>query len=65
MASLNVARVEGGEEALGEHALGVEGPIREFYIVGSHDTAGQSLWRTEIGWPVFQTASPAGHGVMG
>jgi hypothetical protein len=26
-----------------EHALGVEGPVREFYLVGSHDTADQTL----------------------
>jgi hypothetical protein len=38
-----------------EHALGVEGPLREFYVVGSHETADQALWRTEIGWPIFQT----------
>jgi DNA-binding transcriptional MerR regulator len=39
-----------------EHALGVEGPLREFYVVGSHETAEQALWQTEIGWPIFQTA---------
>jgi hypothetical protein len=38
-----------------EHALGVEGPLREFYVVGSHETADQTLWRTEIGWPIFHT----------
>jgi len=38
-----------------EHALGVEGPLREFYIVGSHETADQTLWQTEIGWPIFHT----------
>ena len=31
------------------------GPLREFYVVGSHETADQTLWRTEIGWPIFQT----------
>jgi hypothetical protein len=39
------------------HALAVDGPIREYYLVGQHDTADTSQWRTEIGWPVFQTAS--------
>jgi hypothetical protein len=24
--------------------------------VGPHDTPEKSAWRTEIGWPVFQTA---------
>jgi hypothetical protein len=38
-----------------EHALGVEGPLREFYVVASHETADQTLWRTEIGWPIFHT----------
>ncbi|MFG1711041.1 MerR family transcriptional regulator [Nonomuraea sp. M3C6] len=39
------------------HALAVDGPIREYYVVGQHDTADTSQWRTEIGWPVFQTGA--------
>ena len=39
-----------------EHALAVDGPIRERYLVGRHDTADESAWRTEIGWPVFHVA---------
>jgi DNA-binding transcriptional MerR regulator len=39
------------------HALAVDGPIREYYLVGPHDTADQSQWRTEIGWPIFQTTA--------
>ena len=39
------------------HALAVEGPIREYYLVGQHETADTSQWRTEIGWPIFQTAT--------
>jgi DNA-binding transcriptional MerR regulator/effector-binding domain-containing protein len=38
-----------------EHALGVDGPIREYYLYGRHDTPDESAWRTEIGWPIFQT----------
>jgi len=38
-----------------EHALAVEGPIREYYLVGPEDTLEESAWRTEIGWPIFQT----------
>ena len=38
-----------------EHALAVEGPIREYYLVGRHETSDESEWRTEIGWPIFQT----------
>ena len=35
-----------------EHAIGIDGPLREFYVAGAHDTADESLWRTEIGWPI-------------
>ncbi|HEY6478932.1 MAG TPA: MerR family transcriptional regulator [Streptosporangiaceae bacterium] len=38
-----------------DHALAVEGPIREYYVVGPHETADENQWRTEIGWPIFQT----------
>jgi DNA-binding transcriptional MerR regulator len=38
-----------------EHALAVEGPLREYYLVGPQDTPEESAWRTEIGWPIFQT----------
>jgi effector-binding domain-containing protein len=37
------------------HALAVEGPLREFYLVGPHDTSDMTAWRTEIGWPIFHT----------
>ncbi len=40
------------------HALGLDGPIREYYLVGRRDTPDESAWRTEIGWPVFSTAAP-------
>jgi effector-binding domain-containing protein len=43
-----------------DHALAVDGPIREYYVVGRHETADESLWRTEIGWPIFRTAVSAG-----
>jgi DNA-binding transcriptional MerR regulator len=39
-----------------EHALAVDGPIREYYLSGRHDTPDESAWRTEIGWPIFRTA---------
>lgn len=35
------------------HALAVDGPLREYYRVGRLDTADESRWRTEIGWPIF------------
>jgi len=37
------------------HELAVEGPIREYYLVGQRETADESRWRTEIGWPIFRT----------
>lgn len=40
-----------------QHALAVEGPIREYYLVGRNDTVDESQWRTEIGWPVFFTGA--------
>jgi DNA-binding transcriptional MerR regulator len=38
-----------------QHALAVEGPLREYYLVGPQDTPEERAWRTEIGWPIFQT----------
>ncbi len=38
-----------------DHALAVEGPIREYYPVGAHETSDEAQWRTEIGWPIFDT----------
>jgi hypothetical protein len=39
-----------------QHAIAVDGPVREYYLSGRHDTPDESDWRTEIGWPIFQTA---------
>jgi DNA-binding transcriptional MerR regulator len=39
------------------HALAVDGPLREYYPVSIIDTLDESLWRTEIGWPIFNTAA--------
>lgn len=41
------------------HALRVDGPIREYYVVGRQDTADENAWRTEICWPIFSTGSAA------
>jgi DNA-binding transcriptional MerR regulator len=38
-----------------ERAIGVQGPIREAYLVGALDTPDETRHRTEICWPVFQT----------
>lgn len=39
------------------HALAVDGPIRETYLVGPRDTEVSARWRTEIGWPVFRLSA--------
>ncbi|HZC52426.1 MAG TPA: MerR family transcriptional regulator [Mycobacterium sp.] len=41
-----------------DHALAVEGPIREYYPIGPHETSDEHQWRTEIGWPIFDTGQP-------
>jgi DNA-binding transcriptional MerR regulator len=38
-----------------EHAIAVDGLIREYYLVGPPDSDDESTWRTEIGWPIFET----------
>jgi DNA-binding transcriptional MerR regulator len=53
--------------ALGAHVaereIGVDGPIREQYLVTAFDTDDESQHLTEVCWPVFQTTPPAdGHG---
>ena len=42
-----------------EREIGVQGPIREDYLVGARETADVSEHRTEICWPVFQTTPAA------
>jgi DNA-binding transcriptional MerR regulator len=39
-----------------ERAVGVEGPIREHYLVGPFESDSEPEWRTEVCWPVFRTA---------
>ncbi|KAA8880625.1 MerR family transcriptional regulator [Nocardia colli] len=40
-----------------ERAIGVDGPIRENYLVTADDIADESRHRTEVCWPVFHTVS--------
>jgi DNA-binding transcriptional MerR regulator len=37
-----------------ERAIGVQGPIREDYVVGAFDTPDSSQHRTDVCWPVFR-----------
>ena len=39
------------------HALAVNGPVQETYLVGPREDPDPSAWRTEIGWPVFHISS--------
>jgi DNA-binding transcriptional MerR regulator len=39
-----------------ERAIGVEGPIREIYLVSPFDSDDPADLRTELGWPVFRAA---------
>ena len=41
-----------------ERELGVDGPIREYYLVTAADTPDESQHRIEVCWPIFQTATP-------
>jgi DNA-binding transcriptional MerR regulator len=40
-----------------ERAIGVDGPIREYYLVSSADTDDVGKHRTEVCWPVFRTGA--------
>jgi DNA-binding transcriptional MerR regulator/effector-binding domain-containing protein len=40
------------------HALAVDGPLREYYLVGQRQTPDSARWRTEVCWPVFRTGGP-------
>jgi effector-binding domain-containing protein len=44
-----------------EREIGVDGPIRELYLVTPFDTSDESEYVTEVCWPVFRTA-PTGSG---
>jgi len=37
------------------HEISVEGPLREYYLVGFLDADDPEQWETEIGWPIFRS----------
>ncbi|MFF7632948.1 GyrI-like domain-containing protein [Kitasatospora sp. NPDC008050] len=37
------------------HEIGVDGPLREFYLRSGLDVAGEHDWVTEVGWPIFRS----------
>jgi DNA-binding transcriptional MerR regulator/effector-binding domain-containing protein len=36
------------------HEISIDGPLREYYLCGPHDTPDSTQWQTEIGWPIFR-----------
>jgi DNA-binding transcriptional MerR regulator len=40
-----------------DQALALAGPVHETYLVAPRDTSNAVEWQTEIGWPVFRTAT--------
>jgi DNA-binding transcriptional MerR regulator/effector-binding domain-containing protein len=36
------------------HEISVDGPLREYYLRGAHDTPDPARWETQIGWPIFR-----------
>ena len=42
-----------------EREIGIDGPIREQYLVSPFDTDDESRHVTEVGWPIFQTTPSA------
>jgi effector-binding domain-containing protein len=40
--------------AVATRGLGVDGPIREYYVVSPLDATDQADYRTEVCWPVFR-----------
>lgn len=40
-----------------EKTIAIEGPIREHYLVTAGDTDNEAQFLTEIGWPIFRTAT--------
>jgi DNA-binding transcriptional MerR regulator len=43
-------------EVVAERAIGVDGPIREYYLSGIPTASDDAPHRTEVCWPVFRTA---------
>jgi DNA-binding transcriptional MerR regulator/effector-binding domain-containing protein len=59
MAELDKTYAALGTEVAERGAIGVDGPIREYYLVSPFDVDDESRHRTEVAWPVFRTAVPS------
>jgi DNA-binding transcriptional MerR regulator len=38
-----------------KHEISIDGPLREYYLLGFLDTEDPDQWETEIGWPIFRS----------
>lgn len=56
LADLDIAYGQLGS-FVAEHAIGIDGPIRESYLITPYDTAHESSHETEVCWPVFLTTA--------
>jgi DNA-binding transcriptional MerR regulator/effector-binding domain-containing protein len=54
LADVDLAYGELGAHVM-RHEISVEGPLREYYLVGYPEVAEESQWETEIGWPIFRS----------
>jgi DNA-binding transcriptional MerR regulator len=36
------------------HEIGIDGPLREYYLVDAQDTPDEAQWQTKIAWPIFR-----------
>jgi effector-binding domain-containing protein len=52
LANADLTYGELGAHAM-RHEISVEGPLREYYLVGFLDADDPDQWETEIGWPIF------------
>jgi effector-binding domain-containing protein len=41
-----------------DRRIGLDGPIREYYLVSPLDTDDEDAHRTEVAWPVFRAGQP-------
>ena len=59
---------DGTDAALGSYAarhdLGVRGPAREYYLVGTEHTPDPAQWQTEICWPISSPCTPASSALL-
>jgi DNA-binding transcriptional MerR regulator len=42
------------------HELGVDGPVREYYLRSAQDADDPCEWQTQIGWPIFRADGTGG-----